>query len=642
MAVDAGSIYSEIRIALDKLQSDILKANTAFDKFGTSNTKQAQKVKNTWSKSFQGMSLASTVAIGAMTLAFKKAISTFANTEQSLANVRAVTGATAEEFEILKNSAEEAGRTTRFTAGQSADALYYLGSAGFTATQSVEALNGVLTLAGATGSNLASTSESVASSISAFNLEASDASKVANVFAAAIGNSQATMNKLSTSMRYVAPVASAFNQSIEGTVGLLQILYNNGFEASQAGTALRSALSDLANASSPANAKLQELGVSFEEINPQTHSFAEIFGVLNEKVTDASDVMAIFGDRAGPAMIKLIEAGEQKINQYTEAVTGTNSAMEQYNIQNDTLAGSMDMFKSALEGTSNSLVEQLAPILRTVFDFLSLILNTITKMPTFLKSLTAGFLGFATVAGVVTKALTLMGVSFSASLGPITLVAGAIGAVLTSLTALDKAIGKSRIKKEYEELALQMITINSEAENTVEAIKEFSKQTGISITNSIQIADEQGIITDEIREQVELLKQQEEGGDAIKRSLDEELKLRDDVTRKMQKQLNDLFWTRDEVRNVVKETGQFNDAIAEVMEATGATRAEVIEWTKNVEFLGDASKSIYAKIVEQYNSEISAIETISQKEAGLSAQRIAQQRKENEERLKQEELDRIA
>jgi len=466
--VDAGSIYSEIRIALDKLNKDILQAQIAFDKFGTTNTKQSQTMEKTWKKSFSGMSLAGTVAVAAMTLAFKKAISTFANTEQSLANVRAVTGATAEEFAVLKNAAEEAGRTTRFTAGQSADALYYLGSAGFSATQSVEALNGVLTLAGATGSDLASTAESVAANISAFNLEAKDAERVSNVFAAAIGNSQATMQKLSNSMSYIGPVASAFNQSIEGTVGLLQILYNNGFEASQAGTALRSALSDLANATSPANAKLEALGVTFDEINPQTHSYAEIFGTLQEKVTDASDVMAIFGDRAGPAMIKLIEAGKDKIDEYTTAVTGTNAAAEQYAIQNDTLAGSFDMFKSALEGTTNSIIEQLVPAFRSLLEFATKILNFITSLPGPIKALIGGLGGAAAAVGVLSTAFRLMGLSASAALGPIGLIIGAaisIGSAISTATKPAREMAK----------ALNDITIDTEGtdKNTGKLIKRY-------------------------------------------------------------------------------------------------------------------------------------------------------------------------
>ena len=93
MAVNAGSIYSDIRIALEKLRNDIVKAEAEFNKFGTTNKKQSEQQQKNWEKSYKGMSLAGTAAIAAVTIAFKKAVSTFATTEQSLANVAAVTGA---------------------------------------------------------------------------------------------------------------------------------------------------------------------------------------------------------------------------------------------------------------------------------------------------------------------------------------------------------------------------------------------------------------------------------------------------------------------------------------------------------------------------------------------------------------------
>ena len=390
MALDAGTVNAKIRVDTATLRADLTQANSAFSTFGQQMNVTALGMAKTWVTAFTGVG-AAIGAVIAVANGFKQAIVTFADFEQSMANVASVSKASAEDFERLKAAAEEAGAATRFSASEAADALYYLASAGFTATQSVDALNGVLMLAGATQSDLASTSETVASTISQFGLEAEDAGRVANVFTAAITNSQATMDKLATSMRYVGPVAAAFGYSLESVTGLLQILYNNGYDASQAGTALRSTFADLSNSASPAIAKLNELGVSFESVNPATNSFTDILGALAEAGLTTADVMAVFGDRAGPAMITLLGAGTDAINQYTEAVTGTNAAAVAYARQNDSLLGKVDELTSAAEGLAITFGEQLGPFLRDVVEigtgFILFLTEAIPYLGTFLGSI---------------------------------------------------------------------------------------------------------------------------------------------------------------------------------------------------------------------------------------------------------------
>lgn len=440
MAVNAGTIYSEVRIALDKLKGDIAQVEANLDKFGKTNATQATAVQSKWSKSFGNINLAAVAAFAGMALAVKNTVKTFAKFEQSLANVRSVAQATPAEFAELERAALEAGETTRFTASQAADAMYYLASAGFDAKQSVAALNGVLLLAGSTQSDLAMTSETVAAAISQFNLEASDAERVANVFTAAITNSQATMEKLAVSMRYAGPVASAMGKSIEETAGVLQILYNNGFEASQAGTTLRRVMADLSNQMSPAVQRLKEMGINFDEINPLTNSFADIIDVLSNRVDIGAEGMRIFGQRAGPGMIKLVQAGREEIEKYTEAVTGTNAAAEAYAIQNDTLQGSIDLLKSAVESMQIKFTKELAPGLRDVVDILTQVVHVISNAPkpvkVFIGIVAAGIpivIGLATAFKLLSSVLTK-------STGIISAVVVAIGAAAAIASAVAKQV----------------------------------------------------------------------------------------------------------------------------------------------------------------------------------------------------------
>ena len=150
------------------------------------------------------------IAGAAIVAAFGMAIKTASQFEQSMANTASVAGATSEELKKLSDYAREMGEQSVFSASQAADAMYFLASAGMNVDQVMSALKGTLALAAATQSDLAFTAAAVAATLSQFGLEASEADRVANVFAATISMSQATMDKLATSMSYVGPMAKAW------------------------------------------------------------------------------------------------------------------------------------------------------------------------------------------------------------------------------------------------------------------------------------------------------------------------------------------------------------------------------------------------------------------------------------------------
>jgi TP901 family phage tail tape measure protein len=191
-----------------------------------------------------------------------------------MANTQSVMGATVEELEALTAAARKAGEETVFKASQAADALYNLGQAGMDASQAIDALDGVLTLAVASQSELAFTAEVVVSTLNQFGLAANEASRVANVFAAANAESLAELDMLAASLKNAGPVAATFGYSLEETVAALMALYNAGFQGEQAGNMLKRAISDLANPVGDAVNVLSELGFD----RPGCSSRVELFG----------------------------------------------------------------------------------------------------------------------------------------------------------------------------------------------------------------------------------------------------------------------------------------------------------------------------------------------------------------------------
>ena len=209
-------------------------------------------------------------------------VETFTQFEQSMQNTFSVMGASADEMNLLTQTAQKMGETTRFSASQASQALYSLGSAGQSASEAVNSLQGVLRLAGATGADLAFSSETIASTLSQFNLKAGKASHVADVFAKAISKSQANIGKLAYSMKYVGPVASGLGISLETTTAALMKLYNTGYGGEQAGTYLRQAFQRLASGTEDFKKKLSDLGIAYEDVNPQTRNFADILNTLKD------------------------------------------------------------------------------------------------------------------------------------------------------------------------------------------------------------------------------------------------------------------------------------------------------------------------------------------------------------------------
>lgn len=338
------------------------------------------------------------VGISSVSRVLKTAIKVFGEYEQSMANVRAVTKATDEEFLLLNLAAKNAGETTRFSANQAAEALYFLASAGLSAKESVEALEGVLLLAGATGANLATTAETMTAIISQYDLRTEESTRVSNVFAAAIANSQATMDKLRNAFIQVGPVAAGMGVSLEETTGALQVLFNAGFRGQQAGRALKSALADLANESGVASQKLEALGVSFKDIDPTTVGFSNSIDALSKAGLSTAAIIDVFGKVAGPQLSVLIRKGKRAIDEYTEAVTDTNEAAEQYAIQNDTLKNDLDILKSVTQAVAIEFGEGLEPVLRLTIQAVTGLIKLFKPMVQIISDLigVAGWLSSVT------------------------------------------------------------------------------------------------------------------------------------------------------------------------------------------------------------------------------------------------------
>ena len=397
MGKSLGEIYAELALKTDKLQKGIRESNRSLAKLEQDIDNAVDSI-NTKIAAI-GAALSASVTLP-LTLLGKAALDTFTNFEQSMQNTFSVMGASASEMEALRKKAEEMGATTRFSASQAADALYSLGSAGQSATQAMNSLDGVLQLAGATGSDLAFTSSTIASTLSQFNLQAEKSGHIADVFSLAISKSQANMTKLSYSMKYVGPVAAGLGVSLETSTAALMRLYNTGFGGEQAGTILRSGLQKLASGTDDVKKKLQELGVSYDEVNPKTNNLADIIERLKNANIDVAKSSDLFGEAAAAGMQALIEGGGDAIRTMDGLLQASDGAAKKMqDIQNASFANTKAELSSAFEAVQITLTSNIIPAVDTFAKGITRALQAVNELPVGVQTAGTALAGLAAAAG---------------------------------------------------------------------------------------------------------------------------------------------------------------------------------------------------------------------------------------------------
>ena len=135
--------------------------------------------------------------------------------EKAMSSVKAITGATGEEFELLREKAIELGATTSFSFGEVAEAMTEMGKAGWTTQQILDGMASVLDATAASGESLGSVATIVADSITGFGLAASDSSRVADLLTQAANSGTIGITDLGESYKYIAPLAQSMGLSIE-------------------------------------------------------------------------------------------------------------------------------------------------------------------------------------------------------------------------------------------------------------------------------------------------------------------------------------------------------------------------------------------------------------------------------------------
>ena len=298
--------------------------------------------------------------------------------QATMQEVSAISGATGQDFDTLSNLAKEMGRTTKFSAAESAEALTYMGMAGWKTQDMVAGLPGILSLAAAGGTDLATTSDIVTDGLTGLGLSAKDTDKFVDIMAATCSSANTNIELMGETLKYAGPVAGTLGIEMSDLSVAIGLMGNSGIKGSQAGTALRSGLNSLVSPTKECAATMQKYGVELVKnadgsVNLQgtMENLRDKLGGLSE-TEKAAALSAIFGTEAMTGWAAVVNASESDFSNLTTAIENSDGAAKG---MADTMmqgaAGAITEMKSALEGVAITIGERLTPFIEKAADFIS-------------------------------------------------------------------------------------------------------------------------------------------------------------------------------------------------------------------------------------------------------------------------------
>jgi len=368
--------------------------------------------------------------------AAKQGVDVIRSFEQELSTVAAVTGAVGDEFDALRERAQELGATTRFTATDAAASMVELGRAGFSVGESLESVDDVLTLAQSGAIDLATAAGITSSALRGMRLDTAEAGRVVDVFTDAANASNTDVLQLGDAFRYVAPIAAGLNVSLEETTAALGTLSDAGLQGSMAGTGLRRVLSELESPSEKTAKLLGQLGLRGEDVRVSQVGLVEAMTRLRDAGVDTGIALEIFGDRGGPAFEVLSNAIPRVVELTGRLENAAGVSLRVAQVMDDNLNGAFLALQSAAEAVVLAIAEvgasdSLERFIRGAADALRFVADNIDD---FIRALTAGGGLFAVLALMrvnVTAALTPI-VKFALA-NPFTLIAAGAAAAAAAL-----------------------------------------------------------------------------------------------------------------------------------------------------------------------------------------------------------------
>lgn len=322
---------------------------------------------------------------GAMVAIGGYAIKVGSDFESAMSNVAAISGATGDDLQMLKDTAKEMGATTQFSATEAANALSYMALAGWDANQSASALPGVLNLAAASGMELASASDMVTDYMSAFGMSCEQSGYFADMLAYAQSNANTTAELLGESYKNCAANMAAAGQDVETTTSLLAMMANQGLKGSEAGTALAAVMRDLTAKMSDGAIKIGDTSVAVQDANGNYRDLTDILQDVESATNGMGDaekaaaLSSTFTADSIKGLNLILNAGVSNAADFENQLRNSGGTAENMaNVMNDNLAGAMKSLQSRAEAFGIAIYESFSVQLKDAVNAAADALGSLT------------------------------------------------------------------------------------------------------------------------------------------------------------------------------------------------------------------------------------------------------------------------
>lgn len=346
---------------------------------------------------FTAIKAGAAVSAAALSTIATASIAAGSSFEQQMSAVQAISMTSGDSMALLNERAKELGKSTKFSATEVGQGFEYMAMAGWETEEMLDGIEGVLNLAAASGENLGAVSDIVTDAMTAFGLGSDQAERFADVLAAASSNANTNVSMMGETFRYVAPVAGALGYEIEDTAVAIGLMANSGIKASQAGTALRSMFSRLADPTKEVRSAMEALHLSLTDKDGNMKSFLELQKDMRAGFAGMTDIKKaevaaqLAGQDAMSGILAIANASDADFEKLTAAINDSAGAAERMaGIRMDNLQGDLTIMRSAAEGFGIELYENINGPLREITQYGTEFIGNITEemaaeMPTMIR-----------------------------------------------------------------------------------------------------------------------------------------------------------------------------------------------------------------------------------------------------------------
>lgn len=617
-------VVAESEAELARLNAELQRTPSQLQAFGQDMQAAGKKVEAV-GKAVSKVGATLTKAVTAPVVALgTAAVKTTADFDASMSKVSAVSGATGSQFEALRAKAREMGAQTKFSASEAADAMNYMAMAGWKTEDMLSGVEGIMSLAAASGEDLATTSDIVTDALTAFGKSAKDSGRLADILAAASSNANTNVSMMGETFKYAAPVAGALGISMEDTAVAVGLMANAGIKASNAGTALRTGLSKLVGPTKQSKEAMEKYNIAVKTNNDGSVNLRETMQSLREKMSKLSETeqtaaaKAIFGANAYAGWLAVINGSEDDFDKLTSAIDNSSgTAKRMAEIMQNNLSGQITILKSQVQELGISFGDILIPHVRKAVNMVQDAVEAFNSLDESEKEQIVKLAAIAAAAGPVLtiggKLISTTGALITTGGQLITLLSGAgaaaeagaagvgllggamaalpvVGAIagIAALAAIVYKLSKNADKsgESVTNLSVEMSELSKKSETTRKALgKVVSSVDSLAESNKESIAK-----TDAAAKLAE-------------RYAEELKKLAEKTTRTTGEQAKMSVL-------VQKLNGIYPDLALEINATTGNLNMSTDALEKNIEQMKIQAKvMVYQKIMEEQLSKIADVET---------------------------------